>query len=138
MRVFWLFAVALCVVPVAQAQIYGGRDMNGAIVLSNFRSAVADEILIATPEPPALAQVLAAMPDSRFASLISRVALDNALSPQLLHAVIAVESDFDARAVSRKGALGLMQLMPQTARQLGVRDPFDPAQNIAAGAAHLK
>ena len=137
MRGFWLFAVALCVAPVAQAQIYGGRDASGAIVLSNFRSAAADEVLIAAPEPP-LAQLLAAVPENRFASLINRVAQDNALSPQLLHAVIAVESDFDARAVSRKGALGLMQLMPQTARELGVRDPFDPAQNIAAGAAHLK
>jgi soluble lytic murein transglycosylase-like protein len=140
MRVRWLFALALCVVPVAQAQIYGGRDPSGAIVLSNFRSAVTDEVLVAAPEPlqpvPALAPRL--MPDNRLASLISQAALDNALSPQLLHAVIAVESDFDARAVSRKGALGLMQLMPQTARQFGVRDPFDPAQNINAGAAHLK
>jgi soluble lytic murein transglycosylase-like protein len=61
-----------------------------------------------------------------------------AVPERLIWAVIRVESGFDHRAVSRKGARGLMQLMPETAAILGVRDPFDPRQNIHAGTRHLR
>jgi soluble lytic murein transglycosylase-like protein len=60
------------------------------------------------------------------------------LSPALLHAVIKAESDFDANARSRVGALGLMQLMPSTATSLRVSDPFNPVDNISGGAKHLR
>jgi len=134
----WLL-LAVCVAPAAHAQIYAGRDANGGVVLSNFRSAVADELMIAAPvEAPAVLPVPAPVTDDRFVGLIRKVAQDTSLSPHLLQAVIAVESGFDARAVSHKGALGLMQLMPQTAQRFGVRDPFDPVQNVTAGAAYLK
>ena len=68
---------------------------------------------------------------------IRRAALQYHLDPALLHAVIATESGFDAHAVSGKGAMGLMQLMPETARRYGADDPFNPGQNIRAGAQHL-
>jgi len=131
--------LAACMFPlVAMAQIYAGRDANGAVVLSDFRSPLAADVLVAAEAPPGDAAPAVASSDNSITALIRKAAQDAALSPQLLHAVIAVESGFDSRAVSPKGALGLMQLMPQTARQLGVRDPFDPAQNVAAGAAYLR
>jgi soluble lytic murein transglycosylase len=60
------------------------------------------------------------------------------VDPALVRAVIRAESSFDADAVSRKGAIGLMQLMPQTARSLRLSNPYDPQQNISGGVRHLR
>lgn len=69
---------------------------------------------------------------------VAAAARRGGVDPALLHAVIAVESAYNPRAVSPKGALGLMQLMPATAARYGVRNPFDVAENLAAGAIHLR
>lgn len=80
-------------------------------------------------------EVLAARP---FADLISTVAAAHDVDVRLVHAVIEQESNYQARARSKKGARGLMQLMPATARQYGVRNSFDPMANLDAGVRHLK
>lgn len=72
------------------------------------------------------------------AEIVAAAARAQGLDPALLHAVIGAESGYARRAVSPRGAMGLMQLMPPTARDYGVTDPFDPRQNIGAGARHLR
>jgi soluble lytic murein transglycosylase-like protein len=75
---------------------------------------------------------------TRYDSIIEKAALSAAVEPNLLRAVIVVESGFNSRAVSKRGAVGLMQLMPATATRFGISNRYDPNQNIHAGARYLK
>jgi soluble lytic murein transglycosylase-like protein len=74
----------------------------------------------------------------QYKQMAMAAAIDLALDPALLFAVIMNESDWQPRVQSNKGALGLMQLMPETARNWGVKHPLDPKENIYAGARYLK
>ncbi len=65
--------------------------------------------------------------------LVRQISMEHGLDPKLVDALVRVESDYDPRAVSRKGAMGLMQLMPATAKRLDVDDPFDPEENVRGG-----
>lgn len=96
-----------------------------------------------TGRPTASASCMGLTPQSmqqrakQYEPIIAQTALKHGVSPQLVSAVMRVESCYDKRAVSRAGARGLMQLMPATARQLGVKDSFDPQQNIDGGVRYL-
>jgi soluble lytic murein transglycosylase-like protein len=140
----------------AHAQVYMGVSETGTLLLSNHASAEAPITFVAAepaPQPVAPPQTPARnegatsggtrqrpgpAPPPKHGSLIQAAAQRQALPEALLTAIIAVESGFNDRAVSRKGALGLMQLMPATARKLGVRNAFVPEDNIQAGAAYLR
>jgi len=94
------------------------------------------------PEPPGAASMPPAdcdpLPEDRLKELIEEAAVRERLRPDLLHSIIRQESGGRPCAVSAKGAQGLMQLMPATAEQFGVADPFEPKQNVQAGAKLLK
>ena len=75
---------------------------------------------------------------SQYDSIIEHAAIAAAVEPNLLRAVIVVESGFNSHAVSKRGAVGLMQLMPATASRFGVSNPYDARQNVHAGARYLK
>jgi soluble lytic murein transglycosylase-like protein len=70
--------------------------------------------------------------------IIRRIAQKYDVDPELVHSIIRAESNYDSQAVSPKGAVGLMQLMPETAKELGIEDPYDPTQNIEGGVKLLK
>lgn len=93
------------------------------------------------PEPEAVQTLVAAQVTAapvKYGEIIDKVSAEQNVPPQLVRALIQVESAYHERARSSKGAMGLMQLMPATARQYGVADPYDPVANIEAGIKHLK
>lgn len=130
----WLVAAA----P-ADAQIYTWRDANGNLVLSDRPHAGAELTTFAVPKAESV-RVTRAISDRAepYEDLIVGHATLNNIRPDLVRAVIQVESGFNPRAVSPKGAMGLMQLMPGTARLLKVRNAFDPEENIRGGVSYLR
>jgi soluble lytic murein transglycosylase-like protein len=105
----------------------GGGEVG--LAASALRGVVPDEVLDEVPPAAAPTDIPA---------LALAAARRHHVDPGLVQAVVAVESGFRPEAVSPKGAQGLMQLMPATARALGVADAFDPAQNLDGGTRHLR
>src|SRR5262245_37035804 len=120
---------------IAEDNIQSFVNASGKIVFTN---------LIDKPKSSPAPVVLQA-PDlfggsipSSLQALVDTIARNHGIDPALVRAVIKTESNFNRFAVSRKGALGLMQLIPSTGRRYGVRDFFDPEQNVDGGVRHLK
>lgn len=133
-----LFAIGAAA-PV-QAEVYWFTDENGVTHFSNVPTDARYVPFIRdgrgkTARKPATS--IAPHLKARYASMIDSIAHIYSLESELIHAVVSVESAYDASAISEKGAAGLMQLMPATARRYGVIDRFDPVQNLHGGAKYL-
>jgi hypothetical protein len=126
----------------ADAQIYSWRDAQGLLVVSDHPRADAGEMTTySVPRTGAIRATTATETTSRSAAFdeaIEEHASAQGVSPDLVRAVIQVESAFNPQALSPKGAMGLMQLMPATARELGVLNPFHPDENIRGGVTYLR
>jgi len=145
MRLSFIPCLFLLLVAPARADIYGYTDESGTLVLSDIQQDNRYALLLQTEitQNPALAKPLAGgrinwKNQQRFASMVAQAAREYQLDEALLHAVISTESGYEPRAVSPKGAIGLMQVMPATGKRFGVVNLNDPAQNVAAGARYLR
>ncbi len=135
--------VPLLAVPLpAAAQIYTLVDASGRIHLTNT-PCLPEYVALVPPEvcapstPPAPPSTTAS-PLADLPTVIARLATGHGVDPRLVEAVVRVESGGNPRAVSLKGARGLMQLMPARAAALGVGDVFDPIANLVGGIRHLR
>ncbi|WP_319783483.1 lytic transglycosylase domain-containing protein [Oceanisphaera sp. IT1-181] len=129
------------------ADVYVMTASDGSITLTNIPAKgkrytlLRREPKVVTPQGARIDHVLAPLPSLKgrpFAALITQVAQEQKLSENLLHGIISAESSYNPSALSPKGAIGLMQLMPDTAKELGVDDAWDPLSNIRGGARYVK
>jgi len=119
-------------------QLRGGGEITfSETAITRFEP---DEVPYPEPQPVALPVPVAAAAalGLPYGDIVQEVAAAEGVPAKLVHAVIQVESNYQERARSPKGAMGLMQLMPDTARQYAVADPYDPRANIEAGTRHLR
>jgi soluble lytic murein transglycosylase-like protein len=148
-----LATLVLCAIP-AHGQIVSYLDSDGRRVFINSDPTPAVRVtktslrgfVSATGASPHTAQTLPASPELRATELANRQKIEVMIrevsarynvDPALIRSVIETESNWNSQAISRKGALGLMQLVPGTARQLGVNNAFDPKQNLDGGVRYL-
>jgi soluble lytic murein transglycosylase-like protein len=141
LRFFIVLFVSCAVASPAAAQIYTWRDASGTLVVSNKPRRDAGEMttyaVAGASAFRATQQAQAPARARQFDGIIEEHARAYGVPADLVRAVIQAESAFDPNAVSPKGAMGLMQLMPATARELGVRNPFHPEENIRGGVTYL-
>ena len=140
------FAASVALPLCAHADIYRFVDENGTVHFTNIPTDARFKLYMTTRKEPdpvtdvVASRVVHSYPSAarkRYHAHIVAAARTYQLEPALLHAVISAESGYNPLARSAKGARGLMQLMPATARRYGVENPLDPEQNIYGGAAYL-
>ncbi len=134
------FIFILLISTTAEAEIYTYEDDNGTVHFSNVPTDPLYKMIMPPKEAPekSINQEKQKGVKGDFNKLIVDKSYQYGLDPALVKAVIAVESDFNPRAVSNKGAMGLMQLMPLTAKDLGVSNTFDPVSNVDGGTRYLR
>ena len=118
----------------ATADIYMYRDNDGVMHFSNVPTTPQYRLFVREGRRVPRG----AVSTTRFDHLIRNASRRHGISFPLIKAIIRAESSFNPRAVSKKGAMGLMQLMPESAKQLDVRDPFNPEENIMAGSRYFR
>ena len=147
----FLFALAMAALSrPALADIYSFKDENGVVHFSNMpddkryklirREAGSAPAPVAAPAVGAAANVYMPAEESirRFSPIIDTASRLHGVDAALIHAVISAESGYNPSALSKAGAMGLMQLMPQTAKRYGVTNIMDPVQNITGGVRYLR
>lgn len=135
-RIFLIISLAVCP-TVLWADIYRYVDAEGVVHFTNAQYDQKYELYLreAAKEVPAVQETAGAGWMMEYAERYSRA---HNLSPALVKAIIRAESNGNRNAVSRKGAQGMMQLMPFTSKRLKVNDPFDPVENIEGGVKYIK
>jgi len=133
---------AMALPSLAEEKIQAVVSSNGRIVFTNLVENTAPVIDNIPAPPPSIfaetSDVLAGEIPASLKSLVDAISLNHGVDPALVRAVIKTESNFNRWAVSNKGARGLMQLIPETGSRYGVRDFFDPQQNVEGGVQYLK
>ncbi|HJW14518.1 MAG TPA: lytic transglycosylase domain-containing protein [Thermoanaerobaculia bacterium] len=132
-RALCALAVLLCCAAAAPGKVRIGTNGGRKVI---YNDGVGESSRSALGRSDAWLAARVATP-SLYDDVITRAARSNSVDPKLVKSVMLIESAFDPRAVSRKGAQGLMQLMPETAERYGVRNVFDPAENVRGGARYL-
>jgi transglycosylase-like protein with SLT domain len=125
----WLLLVALCPAFAVAGDVRVAVGVSGRRVILNENT---------TQRTRRLSAKLVAVPDANLEPLIALHSGNQNLDPKLVRALIQTESGYNSRALSNKGAMGLMQLMPGTASLLKVRNPYDPDENIRGGTRYLR
>jgi len=137
----FILLLAVCLIPLnGICGIYGYVDDGGVYHFTNIKPATNKNYQVVIPDRPiSIAALHAKSVDTdRYDSLIMQHSYNHGVDPTLVKAVMKAESNFNHLAISNKGAQGLMQLMPDTARHMSVYDPFDPDDNIRGGTRYLR
>ncbi|HUH66750.1 MAG TPA: lytic transglycosylase domain-containing protein [Syntrophales bacterium] len=137
-RLFVTVLIILCIALPASADIYKYEDAQGVIHLTNVPTESGIKYTLVMKEKRILLDRKLGDNMSQYDELIVKVSEKHKIEPALIKAIIKAESNFNHRAVSPKGARGLMQLMPATASSLQVQDSFHPENNIEGGVRYLR
>lgn len=121
--------------PGAHADIYRYIDENGVMHFTNTPTSSVHQYKLFIKEKP---KINPRYSTEKYDDIIAKASRQYGVSFPLLKAIIKAESGFNPQAVSKKGAKGLMQIMPENFKPLGIKDPFDPSENIHAGARYFK